>query len=90
MTTRQYAQKSIFERSRKNDSELERLLSEMTFRNTARAKTLKNQIEHTLTELSGRSVTSMSGSSLSTRHGSAVPMLSSQIVPSDAPDLPLT
>lgn len=43
MTTRQYAQKSIFdlevifELSRNNVNELERLLNELTFRNTARA-----------------------------------------------------
>ena len=49
MTTRQYAQKSIFdleaifEQSRNNVSELEQLLSELTFRNTARARTLTSK-----------------------------------------------
>lgn len=44
MTTRQYAQKSIFvldaifERSCNNASELEQLLNELTFRNTAKAE----------------------------------------------------
>ncbi|MDI9220272.1 AAA domain-containing protein [Pantoea sp. EA-12] len=91
MTTRQYAQKSIFdleaifERSLNNVSELEQLLGELTFRNTARARTLKTNIEQALTELSVRSVSSMSGSSLSARHPSSASMQSSQVVQSDAP-----
>ncbi|MBW1253710.1 DEAD/DEAH box helicase [Pantoea allii] len=91
MTTRQYAQKSIFdleaifERSRNNVSELERLLSELTFRNTAKARTLKTKIEQALTEHSGRSVASMSGSNLSALHPSSTSMQSSQVVPRDAP-----
>lgn len=49
MTTRQYAQKSIFvleaifERSCNNSSELEELLNELTFRNTAKAESKKDK-----------------------------------------------
>lgn len=74
MTTRQYAQKSIFdleeifERSRNNASELERLLNELTFRNTAKARTLRTKIEQARTVLSGHCVISMSDSSPSARH----------------------
>ncbi|WP_313681881.1 AAA domain-containing protein [Pantoea sp.] len=91
MTTRQYAQKSIFdlevifERSRNNASELERLLNELTFRNTAKARTLTTKIEQALTALSGRSVVSMSGSSPSARHPGSASRQSSQVVPRDAP-----
>lgn len=91
MTTRQYAQKSIFdleaifERSRNNASELERLLNELTFRNTAKARTLTTKIEQALTALSGRSVVSMSGSSPSTRHHDSASIQSSQDVPHNAP-----
>ncbi|WP_150314959.1 hypothetical protein, partial [Enterobacter hormaechei] len=61
MKTRQYAQKSIFdleaifEQSRNNVSELEQLLNELTFRNTARARTLTSKIEQSLAALSNRS-----------------------------------
>jgi len=91
MTTRQYARKSIFdleaifERSRNNASELERLLNELTFRNTAKARKLKTKIEQALTALSGRSVVSMSGSSPSARHPGSASTQSSQVVPRDAP-----
>ncbi|MGK3199275.1 hypothetical protein, partial [Enterobacter ludwigii] len=72
MKTRQYAQKSIFdleaifEQSRNNVSELEQLLSELTFRNTARARTLTSKIEQSLTALSDRSEVAMSASNPST------------------------
>lgn len=72
MNTRQYVQKSIFdleaifEQSRNNVSELEQLLSELTFRNTARARTLTSKIEQSLTALRDRSVVAMSASSPST------------------------
>ena len=91
MTTRQYAQKSIFdleaifERSRNNASELERLLNELTFRNTAKARTLTTKIEQALTALSGRSMVSMSGSSPSARHPDSPSTQSYQVVPRDAP-----
>jgi len=91
MKTRQYAQKSIFdleaifEQSRNNVSELEQLLSELTFRNTARARTLKSKIEQSLTVLSDRSVVAMSASSPSTRNPDSASIQSSQAVPHNAP-----
>src|SRR5690606_20711362 len=68
MTARPYARKSIFdleaifERSHSNVGELERLLNELTFRNTAKARILTTKIEQALTALSGRSVVSMPNS----------------------------
>ncbi|ELY3191087.1 DNA helicase [Salmonella enterica] len=91
MKTRQYAQKSIFdleaifEQSRNNVSELEQLLSELTFRNNARARTLKSKIEQSLTVLSDRSVVAMSASSPSTRNPDSAFVQSSQAVPHNAP-----
>ncbi|MDI9108165.1 DNA helicase [Serratia marcescens] len=91
MTTRQYAQKSIFdleaifERSRNNASELEVLLNELTFRNTAKARTLTTKIEQARTALSGRCVVSMSGSSPSARHPGSASTQSSQVSSRDAP-----
>ncbi|KKO57311.1 viral (Super1) RNA helicase family protein [Serratia ureilytica] len=91
MTTRQYAQKSIFdleaifERSRNNASELEVLLNELTFRNTAKARTLTTKIEQARTALSGHCVVSMSGSSPSARHPGSASTQSSQVSSRDAP-----
>lgn len=91
MTTRQYAQKSIFdleaifERSRNNASELEVLLNELTFRNTAKARMLTTKIEQARTALSGRCVVSMSGSSPSARHPGSASTQSSQVSSRDAP-----
>ncbi|ELY1863050.1 DNA helicase [Serratia marcescens] len=91
MTTRQYAQKSIFdleaifERSRNNASELEVLLNELTFRNTAKARILTTKIEQARTALSGRCVVSMSGSSPSARHSGSASTQSSQVSSRDAP-----
>ena len=91
MTTRQYAQKSIFdleeifERSRNNASELERLLNELTFRNTAKARTLRTKIEQARTVLSGHCVISMSDSSPSARHPGSSSTQSSQVPPRDVP-----
>ncbi|EEU9536113.1 TPA: DNA helicase [Escherichia coli] len=54
MMTRQYAQKSIFdleaifERSHNNIRELERLLNELSFRNTSRAQALTTKIKQAL------------------------------------------
>ncbi|EPQ1331998.1 DEAD/DEAH box helicase [Serratia marcescens] len=91
MTTRQYAQKSIFdleaifERSRNNASELEVLLNELTFRNTAKARMLTTKIEQARTALNGRCVVSMSGSSPSARHPGSASTQSSQVSSRDAP-----
>ena len=91
MKTRQYAQKSIFdleaifEQSSNNVSELEQLLSELTFRNTARARTLTAKIEQSLFALSGHSVVAMSASSPSTRHPDSVSIQSSRVVPHNSP-----
>lgn len=91
MTTRQYAQKSIFdleaifERSRNNASELEVLLNELTFRNTAKARMLTTKIEQARTALSGRCVVSMSGSSPSARHPGSASTQSFQVSSRDAP-----
>ncbi|MBP2859407.1 DNA helicase [Dickeya oryzae] len=91
MTTRQYAQKSIFdleaifEQSRNNASELERLLNELTFRNTAKARTLATKIEQALTALSDHSVISMLCSNPSAHHPSSASTQSSQVAPCDAP-----
>lgn len=91
MNTRQYAQKSIFdleaifEQSRNNVSELEQLLSELTFRNTARARTLTSKIEQSLTALRDRSVVAMSASSPSTCNPDSASIQFSQAVPHNAP-----
>ncbi len=91
MKTRQYAQKSIFdletifEQSRNNVSELEQLLSELTFRNTARARTLTLKIEQSLTALSDRSEVAMSASSPSTCNPGSASIKFSQAVPHNAP-----
>jgi len=91
MKTRQYAQKSIFdleaifEQSRNNVSELEQLLSELTFRNTARARTLTSKIEQSLTALSDRSEVAMSASNPSTRNPDSASIQFSQAVPHSAP-----
>ncbi|WP_161130192.1 AAA domain-containing protein [Dickeya fangzhongdai] len=91
MTTRQYAQKSIFdleaifEQSRNNASELERLLNELTFRNTAKARTLATKIEQALNALSDHSVISMLCSNPSAHHPSSASTQSSQVAPCDAP-----
>ncbi|WP_273830518.1 DEAD/DEAH box helicase [Serratia bockelmannii] len=91
MTTRRYAQKSIFdleaifERSRNNASELEVLLNELTFRNTAKARMLTTKIEQARTALNGRCVVSMSGSSPSARHPGSASTQSSQVSSRDAP-----
>lgn len=91
MKTRQYAQKSIFdletifEQSRNNVSELEQLLSELTFRNTARARTLTSKIEQSLNALSDRSEVAMSASSPSTCNPGSASIQFSQAVPHNAP-----
>ncbi|HCR2031632.1 TPA: DNA helicase [Enterobacter cloacae] len=91
MKTRQYAQKSIFdleaifEQSRNNVSELEQLLSELTFRNTARARTLTSKIEQSLTALSDRSGVAMSTSNPSTCNPDSASIQFSQAVPHSAP-----
>lgn len=91
MKTRQYAQKSIFdleaifEQSRNNVSELEQLLSELTFRNTARARTLTSKIEQSLTAISDRSEVAMSASSPSTCNLDSTSIQFSQAVPHNAP-----
>ncbi|KII72795.1 hypothetical protein RF11_02169 [Thelohanellus kitauei] len=83
MKTRQYAQKSIFdleaifEQSSNNASELEQLLSELTFRNTARARTLTAKIE--------QCVVAISASSPSTHHPDSVSIQSSRVVPHNSP-----
>lgn len=90
MNTRQYAQKSIFdleaifEQSRNNVSELEQLLSELTFRNTARARTLTSKIEQALIVINDRSVVATSASSPSTRHPDSTPTQSFQAMPHNA------
>lgn len=92
MKTRQYAQKSIFdleaifEQSRNNVSELEQLLNELTFRNTARARTLTSKIEQSLAALSDRSeVAIMSASNPSTCNPDSASIQFSQAVPHSAP-----
>ena len=91
MTTRKYAQKSIFdleaifEQSVSNVSELEQLLNEMTFRNTAKARTLTTRIELALAELSSRNVGSISVSSPSTPHPGSASTQSSQVASHDVP-----
>ncbi len=90
MNTRQYAQKSIFdletifEQSRNNVRELEQLLSELTFRNTARARTLTSKIEQALIVINDRSVVATSASSPSTRHPDSTPTQSFQAMPHNA------
>ena len=91
MKTRQYAQKSIFdlevifEQSRNNVNELEQLLSELAFRNTARARALTSKIEQSLTALSDRTEVAMSASSSSTCNPDSASIPFSQAVPHNAP-----
>ncbi len=91
MAARPYAQKSvfdleaIFEQSRNNASELERLSNELTFRNTAKARTLSAKVEQALTSLRSSISVSVLGSDSSTRFHGPVAAQSSPAVSRDAP-----
>jgi len=91
MAARPYAKKSvfdleaIFEQSRNNASELEQLSNELTFRNTAKARTLAAKVEQALKSLRSRIGVSMSGPGSSTRFPGPVATQSSPVLPRDAP-----
>ncbi|MBR7652942.1 DNA2/NAM7 family helicase [Brucella oryzae] len=91
MAARPYAQKSvfdleaIFEQSRNNASELERLSNELTFRNTAKARTLSAKVGQALTSLRSSISVSVLGSGSSTRFHGPVAAQSSPAVSRDAP-----
>ncbi|MBP2238270.1 hypothetical protein J2Z31_004797 [Sinorhizobium kostiense] len=91
MATRPYAQKSvfdleaIFERSRNDANELDRLSHELTFRNTAKARSLATKIKEVLTELASHRVVPLSASGASTRASAPALTKSSAVAPSDAP-----
>lgn len=91
MAARPYAQKSIFdleaifEQSRNNASELAQLSNELTFRGTAKARTLATEIEKALAELSDRGAVSMPVSNTLAHHSGSAREPFSTVVPRDAP-----
>ncbi|KAB2727991.1 DNA helicase [Brucella anthropi] len=91
MAARSYAKKSvfdleaIFEQSRNNASELERLSHELTFRNTAKARTLSAKVEQALTSLRSSISVSVLGSDSSTRFHGPVAAQSFPAISRDAP-----
>lgn len=93
MAMRPYAQKSvfdleaIFERARNDPDELGRLSDELTFRSTAKARSLATKVEGALAELTSRKVVSLSALDVSERDSAVVPMTSttSTRAPNDAP-----
>ncbi|HEQ1857596.1 TPA: DNA helicase [Providencia alcalifaciens] len=93
MTTREYFQKSIvdleaiFERSHNNASELERLLNELTFRNTAKARMLTTKVEQALTTVNDRSLVSMPSSTPSELHPDSAFTQSSEVVAHNTPEM---
>lgn len=92
MTTREYFQKSIvdleaiFERSHNNASELERLLNELTFRNTAKARMLTTKVEQALTAVNDRILVSMPSSTPSELHPDSAFTQSSEVVAHNTPE----
>ncbi|MEY0729147.1 DEAD/DEAH box helicase [Providencia rettgeri] len=93
MTTREYFQKSIvdleaiFERSHNNASELERLLNELTFRNTAKARMLTTKVEQALTTVNDLSLVSMPSSTPSELHPDSAFTQSSEVVAHNTPEM---
>ncbi|WP_273838132.1 DEAD/DEAH box helicase [Providencia rettgeri] len=92
MTTREYLQKSIFEleaifeRSHNNASELERLLNELTFRNTTKARTLTTKVEQALNAVNDCSVVSTSDSIAPAFHSDSAFTQSSEVVVHNTPE----
>ncbi|EMA4784146.1 hypothetical protein U3C50_003936 [Providencia rettgeri] len=92
MTTREYLQKSIFEleaifeRSHNNASELERLLNELTFRNTAKARTLTTKVEQVLNAINDCSVVSTPDSIPPAFHSNSAFTQSSEVVAHNTPE----
>lgn len=84
MVMRPHAQKSvfdleaIFERSRDNANELERLSSELAFRKTAKARALATKVENALVELASLKVVPISVGALA-HHSSSVLMPSAKV-----------
>ncbi|HGN2007077.1 TPA: AAA domain-containing protein [Proteus mirabilis] len=93
MTTREYLQKSIFEleaifeRSHNNASELERLLNELAFRNTAKARMLTTKVEQALTAVNDCSLVSMPSSTPSELNPNSVFTQSSEVVAHNTPEM---
>lgn len=93
MTTREYLQKSIFEleaifeRSHNNASELERLLNELAFRNTAKARMLTTKVEQALTTVNDCSLVSMPSSTPSELNPNSVFTQSSEVVAHNTPEM---
>ncbi|KHJ53113.1 DNA helicase [Aureimonas altamirensis] len=91
MAERPYAQKSVFdleaiyERSRNDANELNRLSNELTFRNTAKARSLAMKVDEALDELANHRVVPLSASGASARPSGPAPTTSSAVVPHDAP-----
>jgi len=90
MVARPYTQKSVFDleaifaRSHNDASELDRLSNELTFRKTAKARTLAEKVDKALADLARHEGVSMSVSSALTRHSGSAPTTPHIVAPSDA------
>lgn len=90
MEPRPYVQKSvfdleaIFEVSRNDATGLNRLSNELTFRNTAKARSLATKVNAALTELASVRVPTLSASGELARASGPMPTESSTVVPNDA------
>lgn len=79
MTARPYTQKSvfdleaIFDQSRNDANELDRLASELAFRNTAKARALAAKVNETLVELTGHKIVPLSASGPSALASTSTP-----------------
>lgn len=89
MARRRYANKSIFDleaifdRSRNDVDELGRLSAELTFRTTAKARSLAGRIEKAVAELARQRVVPMAVSGVSTRPSHPAPTPSSTVTPAE-------
>lgn len=78
---------AIFERSHNNASELERLLNELAFRNTAKARMLTTKVEQALTAVNDCSLVSMPSSTPSELNPNSVFTQSSEVVAHNTPEM---
>lgn len=91
MARRPHANKSvfdleaIFERSRNDADELGRLSAELTFRNTARARSLVGKVEKAVAELARQRVVALAASGASTHPSHPAPTPSSTVTPAEGP-----
>lgn len=91
MARRPYVSKSIFdlevifERSRNNADELGRLSAELTFRNTARARSLAGKVEKAVAEVARHRVVALAASGASTHSSHPAPTPASTVTPGERP-----